>query len=385
MSNIPYSLAIGASVATTPSQSLSVFDTWNLSRNLDDGCSMFIQLAGNSLPGVLMNELETDIWVYENGVAIDRFRVISVDQEWGENGENNLSVQAVCYRRLLASRHVITPLVFTNVPQGDIVWDLIQHTQAQTNGSLGITLSTTGSPILRSRSYLPGQNILEAITDLAQADGNMVWDINADLELLVATAGDFPLRAMPAQLGTNLRNISKPSGASLFGNVALVSGDTQFTTLQIEEALTLAGDPRGRWEKFRSFSQEQTQANLQEQAFGMLETTQSPSIVWSFELIPDRYYSDSDFAIGDFVVLAQPATVVPSQPDPTVPYLTVPSSSVLVQILTVTLTVDSDGASSVKMTAVQTPQPWDSVPTTITWDDVAPSITWDDMLFTYFT
>ena len=346
---------------------------------------MAIQLAGNSIPGVQITELETDIWVYENGVAIDRFRVISVDQEWQENGENTLAVQAVCYRRLLAARHVVTPLTFTSVNQGDIVWDLIQHTQAQTNGNLGITLGSVGTPVIRSRSYLPGQNILEAITDLGQADGNMVWDINSLLELTVSTAGDFPLRAMPAQLGTNLRNIAKPSGASLFGNVALVSGDTAFTTLQVEEALTLTGDPRGRWEKYRAFSQEQTQTNLQEQAFGMLETTQSPSIVWSFELIPDRYYLDSDYAIGDFVVLVEPATVVPSQPDPTIPYLTIPSNAVLVQILTVTLTVDANGASSVKMTAVQSPQPWDAVPSTIAWDDVDPSITWDDMLFTYLT
>lgn len=383
--NIPYQLAIGASTSTTPSQPLSVFESWNLSRNLDDGCSMAIQLAGNSIPGVQITELETDIWVYENGVAIDRFRVISVDQEWQENGENTLAVQAVCYRRLLAARHVVTPLTFTSVNQGDIVWDLIQHTQAQTNGNLGITLGSVGTPVIRSRSYLPGQNILEAITDLGQADGNMVWDINSLLELTVSTAGDFPLRAMPAQLGTNLRNIAKPSGASLFGNVALVSGDTAFTTLQVEEALTLTGDPRGRWEKYRAFSQEQTQTNLQEQAFGMLETTQSPSIVWSFELIPDRYYLDSDYAIGDFVVLVEPATVVPSQPDPTIPYLTIPSNAVLVQILTVTLTVDANGASSVKMTAVQSPQPWDAVPSTIAWDDVDPSITWDDMLFTYLT
>lgn len=383
--SIPYQLAIGPSGSTTPSQSLSDFGSWNLSRNLDDGCSISLQMAGNSISGVQIQELETDIWVYQGGVAIDRFRVISVDQEWGEDGENRLAVQAVCYRRILASRHVVSPLSFSSVSQGDIVWGLIQHTQAQTNGNLGITLGSAGPAVIRDRAYLPGQNILEAITDLTQADGNMVWDVDANLQLFVSTAGSFPLRSMPAQLGTNLRAISKPSGASLFGNVALVSGDTQFTSLEIEEAVTLAGDPRGRWEKYRSFSQEQVQANLAEQARGMVETTQSPSVTWTLDVIPDRFFTDSNYRTGDFVVLAQPATAVPSQPDPTVPYLVVPGALVLVQILTVDLTVNADGAVSVKMTAVQTPQPWDAVPTRIAWDDVDPSISWDDLLFTYLT
>ena len=385
MSNVPYQLAIGPSTASVPSQALTVFDSWNLSRNLDDGCTISIQMAGNSIPGVQIVELQTDIWVYQSGVAIDRFRVVSVDQEWLDNGENRLAIQAVCYRRILASRHVITPLAFFGVPQGQIVWDLIQHTQSQTNGNLGITLGSSGPAVIRDRAYLPGQNILEAITDLTQADGNMVWDVDADLRLFVNTAGSFPLRAMPAQLGTNLRNLAKPSGASLFGNVALVSGDTQFTTLEIEEAPTLATDPRGRWEKYRSYSQEQVQTNLNEQARGMVETTQSPSVTWTLDLIPDRFFTDSNYAVGDFVTLAQPQTVVPSQPDPTIPYLVIPGVSVLVQILTVDLSVNADGAVAVKMTAVQTPQPWDSVPTTIAWDDVDPSITWNDMLFTYLT
>lgn len=380
---MPYQLAIGPSTSTTPTQSINLFSSWNLTRNLDDGCSISMSMPANSVAGVQILELRTDIWVYFNGVAVDRFRVVSVAQEWGEDGDTTLSIQAVCYRRILASRHVITPLTFAGISQGDIVDGLIQHTQSQTNGNLGIYLVSLGPVVLRSRSYSPGQNILEAITDLTQADGNMTWDIDAALGLIVSTAGDNVLRAMPAQLGVNLRSLSKPSGAALFGNVALVSGDTAFTTLEVQQAITLPTDPRGRWERFKSVSQEQSQSNLLEQALGILEVNQSPAVVWSFDLIPDRYYTDSHYETGNFVILVQPATVVPSQPDPTIAYLTVPTLLVIVQILTVDLTVDLNGNASVKMTGVQTPQPWDSVPSSITWDDVDPTITWDDMLFTY--
>jgi hypothetical protein len=116
-----------------------------------------------------------------------------------------------------------------------------------------------------------------------------------------------------------------------------------------------------------------------------VESTQSPSVTWSFDVIPQRFFTDSNYSVGDFVNLVRPSTIVPSQPDPTIPYLVVPSQSVLVQVLTVDLSVNSSGDVSVKMTAVQTPQPWDAVPSTISWDDVAPSISWNDMLFTYLT
>lgn len=384
--NLSTSTAQTSTVAinTTPIQPLTIFNSWSLQRNLDDGCSLSIQMAGNSIPAVLMRELETDIWVYKNGITIDRFRVIAIDQEWGEDGENLLSVQAVCYRRLMASRHVLSSLSYTDT-QGNIVWNLIQHTQGQANGNLGITLGSSGPAIVRSRSYQPGQNILEAITDLSQADGNMTWDIDENLQLFVSTAGSYPLRSMPAQLGTNLRSVAKPSGAALFANVALISGDAQFTALETQNAPSILTDTRGRWEKYRSFSQEQVQSNLVEQAKGLVESTQSPAVIWSFDVIPDRFFTDSDYQVGDFVVLAQPSTVVPSEPDPTIPYLTVPGQTILTQILTTSLTIDSNGAASVKMTAVQSPQPWDALPTTLTWNSIDPTVTWNDMVSTYFT
>jgi hypothetical protein len=314
-------------------------------------------MPGNSLPGVLILELETDLFLYESGVLLDRFRVVTVDNEWGENGEHRLAVGAVCYRRLLAARHVITPLAYIATSQGDIVWGLIQHTQAQTNGNLGITLGSSGPVIPRDRAYPPGQNILEAITDLTQIDGGLTWDIDASRQLIVSVPSAYPVRSQPVQMGTNARRLSKPSGSDLFGNVALVSGDTQTTVLEVEETLSLPTDPRGRWERYRAFPQEATQTALDEQARGMLEETISPLVVWSFDLVPERYLTDSEYALGDFVTIVRPPTVVPGTPDPTIPYLTIPGAAVLTQILTISLRVDADGNLDVSMTAIESPGP----------------------------
>jgi hypothetical protein len=355
--SLPYTLALGPASGSVPTQEVTTFSDWSLTRNLDDGCTLSISMMGNSLPGVLMLELETDLFLYRSGVLIDRFRVVTVSNEWGENGEHRLSVGAVCYRRLLAARHVITPLTYVATSQGDIVWGLIQHTQAQTNGSLGITLGSAGPSIPRDRAYPPGQNILEAIVDLSQIDGGLTWDVDANRQLIVSIPSSYPVRAQPVQMGTNARKLAKPSGSDLFANVALVSGDTQTTVLEVEQAATLPLDPRGRWERFRAFPQEASQTALDEQARGILEETQSPLVVWSFDLVPDRYLTDSDYALGDFVTIVRPATVVPGTPDPTIPYLTVPGGSVLTQILTISLRVDADGNLDVSMTAIESPAP----------------------------
>ena len=378
--SVPYTLAIGPASGTTPTQPVTIFESWNLSRNLDDGCSLTMSLPGDSLAGVLMRELETDFWLYLNNVLQDRFRIVAIDQEWREDGEVSLSVTAVCYRRLLAARHVLSTLTYTGVSQGDIVWNLVQHTQGQTNGNLGITLGSTGPNIPRDRTYLPGQNILEAISDLTRIDGGLTWDIDANLQLQVSTPDAYPLRAQPAQLGVNVRNLARPSGADLFGNVALVTGDAQFTTLEVETALNLATDPRGRWEKYAAFPQEAQQSSLNEQARGMMDQAQSPAVIWKMDIVPERFFGDSDYALGDFVFLVHPAVVVPGSPDPTVPYLVRPSYKVLTQILTVDIAVNADGNVVVGASAIQTSQPWDSVPSSITWNDLDPALTWDDMI-----
>jgi hypothetical protein len=372
-------------MATTPTQVLTSFDSWTLDRNLDDGCTLSFSLMGNSLPGVAITELSTDIWLYRSGVLDQRFRVVEVEQTWDSDGRNTKQVTAVCYRRLLAARHLTTNLSFVGVSQGDIVWDLIQHTQAQTNGDLGITLTSAGPTVIRDREYLVGQNILEAIVDLSKAENGIAWEIDATLGLIVTQPDLFPSKPQPVQVGTNALNLSKPSGASKFANTVIVSGDIQLTTLIIEEAIGLVSDPRGRWEKYSSYPSAQLQTTLEQQARGLLNSTVSPVVVYGFEIETDRFLTDSDYEIGDFTTVVEPSTVVPSTANPSIPSLTVGGSRRSVQILTQSISVSADGNIKIRYNAVQTPQRWDDVPAGIRWDDLDPSITWDNLTELYLT
>lgn len=375
-------VAIGASSGSAPSQVLTFFDQWNLDRNLDDGCQFSFSLPGDSVPGVQISELSTDIWLYQQSTLVDRFRVVEVTQTWDQDGRNTMNVQAVCYRRILASRHVVSDLSFTATSQGDIVWGLIQHTQAQLNGNLGITLNSAGPTVLRDREYLTGTNILEAITELTQIENGLAWEIDGALELTVTQPQLFSLKPQPVVLGTNALTITRPSGAPQFANTAIVTGDSLATTTEVLTAPSLALDSRGRWEKFRGFPQETNQTSLQESALGLLETSISPSIRWSFDIEPSRYFIDSDYQLGDYVLIKQPNSVVPSGSNPTIPAYTYIGGVVAAQVLTQSIRLSQDGALSVSMTAIQVLQRWIDIPSDplLRWIDVDPSLTWFDLL-----
>jgi hypothetical protein len=352
-----YLVAYGPSSGTGPASVLTFFDEWQLTKNLDDGCTFSFSCPGDSLPGVEISELATDIWLYLDGVLIERFRVLEVTQDWTYDGNNQIAVACCCYRRLLASRYVNSALSYTGVSQGTIVWNLIQHTQGQTNGNLGITLGSAGPSVPRDRSYEIGANILESIVELSQIAQGIVWRIDATGSLIVTqipTTYPAP-NPQPVVLGANALSITKPSGSALFANVAIVTGDSVVTTPVVVPTAGLSTDPRGRWEKFRGLPQEQTQANLTQQGNGIVTESQSPQIVYTFSLEPIRYFLDSNYDLGEIVTVVQPGTIVPSTANPTISILTVPAVPVISQIISQSISQNSDGLVTVEMQAIALP------------------------------
>lgn len=89
------------------------------------------------------------------------------------------------FRGALEGRIVLGDFSRSSTVATTIAWDLIQHAQAQTNGNLGITLGTiTGTAPARTRHYCDGDNIADAIDELASKDsGGFDWEVDADLKL----------------------------------------------------------------------------------------------------------------------------------------------------------------------------------------------------------
>lgn len=337
-------IGVGPAAQGRPSQIINDYTDWTLDNNLDEGCSFQFQSRGRSLGAALIEELDTDVYVFREGVLVQRFRIVSVTQEWDSDGQDVIEVSAVCYRRLLKSRHVITPLAFAGVGQGDIIWALIDHTQSQPNGDLGITVGSLDNSVLRNRSYTTGDNIFDAITDMTRVQDGIAWDINANLELIVRPLFDYPLRTTPIELGATARRLTRPSNAEGFANVSIVSGDNEATTPVVIGTAGLIFDARGRWEKVASLPGEQFQSALDERALGTLDTALSPPSTWTVELVPFRYFTDLDLEIGQLVALVEPDTIA---------YRRGPANAVLLQVVDRTLRQTADGETEVSVSGVE--------------------------------
>lgn len=341
-----FTLAVGPP-STGPVVQVTDFDAWQLDNNLDDGCSFQFSARGNSVAALAIDELATDIWLYRGSNLYQRFRITSVSQEWGPDGEDVIRVGAACYRRLLKSRHVRSNLTYAATSQGTIVWNLIQHAQAATNGNLGITLGSAGPVVNRDREYIAGANVFDSIVEMTQIDNGIAWNIDANLQLIVTQPALFPVIAMPCELGVVARRMARPSSADKFGNAVIVTGDSMSTVPYLAEAPGLALDPRGRWERFWSMSQVKDQAQLAELGDGLLEEAISPVSFWRIEMEPSRYFLDAEYILGDIITVVQPrSTVYP---------VGVPAPTVQAQVVSRNVTQTADGETTVVITAVELP------------------------------
>lgn len=339
MSVSPFTLAIGPASSSRPVQEINDYTVWRLDNNLDDGCLITFSARGDSLAAQLITELETDVWVYRLGQVVQRFRIVSLEQNWGADGDDVIDVVGICYRRILRSRFVRTPLSFVAETQGQIVADLIAHAQAADGGDLGITFGSLESTITRDRAYQAGQNIWDAITDLTRVEDGIAWDVDEDLELQVRLQTDYPTVSTPIELGSTARSLARPSSADQFANATIVTGNTQATTLVIAQAPGISTDPRGRWEKFISSAGEADQAALSERAQGVLDEAISPVSVWQAEMVPSRYFGDIELQIGQFCSVVRPRTtqVIP------------------VQVIARSIAQTADGDVSVIVSAIELP------------------------------
>lgn len=345
-----FTLAVGPSSGSGPVQQVTDFGAWSLENNLDDGCTITFDARGNGIAASFIDEMATDVWLFQDSTLIDRQRVVSVSQQWGPDGDDEISVQSVCYRRILRSRHVRSLLTYTGVDQSTIVWNLISHAQAATNGSLGITLGTSTAPAVnRDRRYGVGTNIFDAITEFTQIDQGIQWDITPALVLNITAQGSGSTIAQPLEIGVTARQMARPSSAQQFGNAVIVTGNDEDTLPYLAEAPSLATDPRGRWERFAAFPGGSFDQALVEAGDGLLQTFISPVAVWDVEMEPRRYFSDAEAQIGDLVTIVQPrSTVYPvGTPAPTIPG----------QVLARRITQDADGELTVSLRIVEVPSP----------------------------
>lgn len=340
--------SVGPAVGDAPTQQVTDFESATFKRNLVNGPEMSFDMPGSSPAALLTDGLATDVWVFKGGALWLRCRTLPVDQAWGDDGEDLASVTAVGYKRVVQARNIISgPPTFTGVDQGTILWNLIQHTQSQTGGNLGIGLGTVITGQVRDRlEYQIGDNFGKIMGELGDVINGVWWDIDAAKLLQAKLPAAFPTRTDPIIHGVNARSLKRQRGKG-FANVAGAIGSKTDTVVDWQVDAGVAADPRGRWEAFdSSHSTAILQARVVEYSTGLLADRLHPPSVWTIELDPFWYFDGgSNYAEGEFVNIVVPQSAVDE--------IGPPAADVMAQVTEVSIKLSGDGELGVSLAAVE--------------------------------
>lgn len=352
-SEINLTLAVGPATSPVPTQEVTFSGSVTVIFDLESGSNLQFVSRADSPEAAYIDELATDVWLMGDIKA--RFRAWAVWQEWYQNGQDNVSVMAVTYKKLLNRRHVCLPpkptpeddppmLTFDDTDMGLIVWGMWEHTQSLPGGDLGVTLGTPNTTgIVRTRTYKQGENLGQQAD--AEYEEGIWWTID---ENLVYTAGDLasrPFLGTPLHLGVNVRSMQRASGD--FANAIYGDADEASTIGVWAVDPDIATDPRGRWETAVGWPTVTLQETLADRTAAQLSAALLSVAHWNIDIEPSRWVTDSQIMPGDHAVLVVPRSLAAPLGQPT------PLIAVLVTQVVINFT--DSGAFEVKAVVMEQP------------------------------
>jgi hypothetical protein len=342
------SLAVGPATGDAPNQPVTAFTGLRIKLPLYGAPTVDFTIPGRSPAALVTSGLATDVWSYRNGVLKTRTRVLPVKQKWTADGDDQATITSIGYRGVVERRHIIDgPPQFANTDQGAILWALVQHTQAQQGGDLGIIVADHLTGQLRDRlEYQIGDNIGKLMSDLGDVENGVWWGIDANKVFTAKLWTAFPTRLDPIVLGMNCRNMDRSPGAS-FANVGGAVGSSTDTYPVWASTDDVGVDERGRWEVFdASHSSVIEQATVLEYAEGIRDQSAHPPSLWTLDMEPLAYFEGgSDYNEGEYVRIVVPISSIDE--------LGVPPIDVTAQITEVSIGADDAGAVTVTIAAVE--------------------------------
>lgn len=345
-------LGVGPAGGNAPTQPVTAFEGLTVTDSLHDGPSCSYSIPGDSPAALVIDGLATDTWLYRVSVNASRpkwqrLRVMPIDQQWGESGEDVAQVNAFGYKQVVAARHIVSgPPIFTGVEQAQIVWALIEHTQAQPGGHLGITAGILPTGQLRDRTeYKIGDELGKLLSDLGDVINGVWWGIDVDKVLTVKLWTDFNTLVTPIVHGQNAMTIGRTRAR--FANAAGAQGADNVTVPVWRTDPSIASDPRGRWEVYdATHSDVIDQAVVADYAAAGLEEFRNPPTTWQATIEPDEYFvGASRYEPGDVVQIVVPASAVDEIGHPKV--------NVTALVTEVQVGYDDSGAATVSVAAVE--------------------------------
>jgi hypothetical protein len=230
-------------------------------------------------------------------------------------------------------------LVYRDVEQVDIAWDLIDYTQSLVGGDLGISNGSTATGTTRDRQYLVGDSVGDRIQELSEVLGGFNWDI------VPISPSALSFRTWSEERGVNRNEVLEYGGAVLsaqrqvtasdYANAIRFSGAD--TTIPSERtADDLATAPQGRWDAVIADTGLTTQDAVEGRAHWQLKQSQVVRPTWTVQLARGYWRGPDHIWLGDPVRLVVYSGRLPVD--------------TILRVFEIGFSIDPDGGEQIELT-----------------------------------
>lgn len=276
---------------------------------LTEPSSVSFTLDGHSEEADVILELATDLHVLCDEQPVYRGRVGATSDDIG-GGTHRVDVRTHDYRELLERRHLYDEdqLLWENVDQSVIAWNLIQQTQAHPGGSMGISPGIGAvSGIIRTREYKAGDSVGQRIQELSEVIDGFDWDVTPVGQSALHLDVWFPLRGTDRgevlEYGGAVRHVRREVDPGEYANSIQVTGE-EGLLVEEREASDLADPiarPEGRWDGVYGEQTIKRQSTLEERCRWQLAVAQVIQPTYTLTLKPGAWPGPDHMWLGDTV------------------------------------------------------------------------------------
>lgn len=265
--------------------------------------SFTIDLNEDKAAETNLREGRSQLFIYRNGTLYWAGVIMVVDRIFGENS-HKANVVALGWAWQLQKRYVgkTVDKTYTATDAGAILWGLINDTQLETGGDLGITQGTIETSINLTITY-SRQKISDSISDLV-AQAGIDWEVTANKILNVYyPKGTDRTDTIRFIYPGNITNARVVSDATMVANDILALG-RGFGTEEINSQVSDSGSISvfGLYQDIMSFKDVVSQTPLDNMASYNLKLFKSSRLTVDIEVDGNDPNVDiEDYVLGDSV------------------------------------------------------------------------------------
>lgn len=225
---------------------LAAARTRRLEFHLDGPASIAWTMPADHPQTALVAELETDLIVYRDGLAVFSGRCGTSNDTLTANAATT-DYTAVDYRGMLDRRIIwqASRTSFRQVDQAEIAWALVADSQARPGGDLGISRGQLPAGAPRDRDYQPGKKIGEALDQLGRVIDGFDWDVDPARRLNVYSPRRGRSTGIELVWGREIAAMTRNLTPSAYANALRFNGADGLSPVEIESASI---GPGGRFE-----------------------------------------------------------------------------------------------------------------------------------------